>query len=169
MFAGAGCSKSGAHAAGGDVIAAAHASAIACFLAVAISGCGGTNGAANTALAPSFSARVNAICRRAVPPGRAVKGGRITDLGLENAFVEPGGAGPPSDAEPPKTLEMALMAQLAREQSLYGPSGHRAAETHSLERAVTQGTAQLDALERQLGIYNCERPNSLVHFKSYLK
>ncbi|HXN37879.1 MAG TPA: hypothetical protein VN892_07565 [Solirubrobacteraceae bacterium] len=90
------------------------------------------------------------------------------------------------------------MAQLAREQSLYGPLGHRAAEPHSLERAVTQGTARLDALERRLGIYDCQRPNSLhgaearegiaaargplgveplparpyraiVHFKSYLK
>jgi hypothetical protein len=30
-------------------------------------------------------------------------------------------------------------------------------------------TARLDALERRLGIYDCERPNSLVHFKSYLK
>jgi hypothetical protein len=198
MCAGAGCSKSGDHAAGGDVIAAAHASAIACVLTVAIGGCGGTGGGPNTALAPSFSARVNAICRRAVPPRRAVKGGRITDLGLENAFVEPGGPGPPSDAEPLKTLKLALMAQLAREQSLYGRLGHRAAETHSLEHAVTQGTTRLDALERRLGIYDCERPNSLhaaearegiaaprgplgaeplparpyraiVHFKSYLK
>jgi hypothetical protein len=85
------------------------------------------------------------MCRRALPPHRAVKGGRITDLGLENAFVEPRGEGPASGAEPLR------------------------AETRSLERAVTQGAARLDALEPRLGIYDCERPNSLVHFKGYLK
>ncbi len=98
-----------------------------------------------------------------------MKGGRITDLALESAFVEPGGAGPTSDAHSMKTLKVALVAQLAREQALYGPTGHLAAETRSLERAVTQGAARLDALERRLGIYDCERPNSLVHFKGYLK